>query len=513
MAKFKICVKIDKKRSDGYYTVYVRITHNRKIGYIKTDKIVNDQGLSKGEVIDPFVVKLLGNRICEWADALNRVDIDTWSVQDVVAYLKNTKNTVTFSEYCKRHRDRLINNGQERTERNYRWAQESLELFCGTNKVTFEQLTSSVLNAWIKSMEKMHRAKEMYPVCIRQVWRAAMRELNDEERGVMKIRNPWAKVDIPQADRTEKLAISAEQCREFFAAPLPESKFKSPLPELGRDVALMVLCLAGINTIDLYEMKKEDYYDGIIHYKRAKTKKHRRDEAYIEMRVPELLKPTFKKYLAEKDSPWLFCFHERHTTSDSFNANVNIGIRAICKSMGIAKEDDYCVYTFRHTWGTLAQNHCGASISEVAFAMNHSSGHTVTRGYLKLNFEPAWILNEKVVDCVFNGAGDGIAGDAGGDQQAELAGTELGRGEGAEPKRGGLSRFSGKHFMRGTAYYNGRVMGGVEDIGFNNVEEILRELYRFMPDDMPARAVAKFKVENIDKDEVAMYERMKGKSF
>lgn len=43
------------------------------------------------------------------------------------------------------------------------------------------------------------------------------------------------------------------------------------------------------------------------------------------------------------------------------------------------RKDGYCLYTFRHTWGTVAQNDCGASISEVAFGMNHSAGDKVTR--------------------------------------------------------------------------------------------------------------------------------------
>ena len=57
-----------------------------------------------------------------------------------------------------------------------------------------------------------------------------------------------------------------------------------PLPELGRDVAKMVLCLAGMNTVDIYELRKEDYRNGCICYKRAKTKKFRADDAYFEIR-------------------------------------------------------------------------------------------------------------------------------------------------------------------------------------------------------------------------------------
>lgn len=38
MATFKTCVQ--KQRVDGFYPVYIRVTHNRKQGYIKTTKVV-----------------------------------------------------------------------------------------------------------------------------------------------------------------------------------------------------------------------------------------------------------------------------------------------------------------------------------------------------------------------------------------------------------------------------------------------------------------------------------------
>lgn len=37
MAAFKACVKF--KRNDGLYSVYIRIIHTQKVGYVKTDKI------------------------------------------------------------------------------------------------------------------------------------------------------------------------------------------------------------------------------------------------------------------------------------------------------------------------------------------------------------------------------------------------------------------------------------------------------------------------------------------
>ena len=79
---------------------------------------------------------------------------------------------------------------------------------------------------------------------------------------------------------------------------------------------MMVMCLAGMNTVDIYLLKKEDYKDGIIAYERAKTKNARNDNAYIEMRVPGILLPIFDKYMDKTSSPYLFDFHQRMSTSD-----------------------------------------------------------------------------------------------------------------------------------------------------------------------------------------------------
>ena len=83
MATFKITVQ--KQRSDGYWPVYIRVTHQRRISYIKTDKIVNDKGLVKStkEIKDPFVRKACDIIITDYIDRLNKVSTSTWDVQEV----------------------------------------------------------------------------------------------------------------------------------------------------------------------------------------------------------------------------------------------------------------------------------------------------------------------------------------------------------------------------------------------------------------------------------------------
>lgn len=43
-----------------------------------------------------------------------------------------------------------------------------------------------------------------------------MKEYNDEEQGIVKLKNPWCNVVIPRSDIPEKRAIPASMLRKFF---------------------------------------------------------------------------------------------------------------------------------------------------------------------------------------------------------------------------------------------------------------------------------------------------------
>lgn len=495
MATFKAVVR--RPRADGFYAVYIRVTHRRQTLFIKTDKMLTKRELTrKGEIADAFVLQFCTQQILDYQERLNRHDISQWTVAQVVEFLTTPEEVMPFSDYARKHIDRMIDRGQERNARNYQLALQHMERYFGTTKVKFAQLTSVNMNKWIATLGNTARAKEMYPVCIRQIFRASIDELNDYDNGIIKVKtNPWGKVKIPAADKPNKKAITAEACREFFSAPLPPTRMIDPLPELGRDVAMMSLCLAGMNTIDIYNLRKQDYHCGIIHYKRAKTTKSRTDDAYFEMRVPEVIKPLFEKYKSDDSNDRLFRFSERYSNSDSFCANVNIGIKQICKSMGMPKEQWYCVYTFRHTWATTAQNDCGATLAEVGFAMNHSHRYTVTRGYVQLDFSPAWKLNEKVIDFV-------LFSDATSRRmQFENDGED------------GVFRISPKMLIRAAAFFQGKCLANFEDIGYSNIDEVTKALVAHFPADIPDRSMVQFKIVNCDNGKVYIYEHQKGKGF
>ena len=491
---------VRKPRTDGLYAVYIRIVHNRKPGYIKTNKIVDADHISKeNEPTDPVVNEFCSMLVRQYTDRLNRANTTLWSVSEIIEYLLKTDEEVCFSDYSRMFIRQMRLDGHERNAKNYQLAVAHLERYMGTTRVMFGHLTAAVLKKWIESLSKTHRAKEMYPTNIRMIFRSAIADMNDDEKGIQRIKfDPWVKVQIPKSEPSEKLAISAEECREFFNRPLPRTKMLSSLPELGRDVALLSLCLGGINTVDLYNLRKSDYHDGIIGYKRAKTKHSRKDEAYIEMRVEPFIQDTFNKYLSEEEDEFLFTFHQRYGNTDSFNANVNIGIRKICMDMGMTnKEDFYCFYTFRHTWATIAQNDCNANLYEVAFGMNHSHGFKVTRGYVKVDFTPAWELNARIIDFIFfsnKPSKQGLAKDL--DESGDK-----------------MFRITAKMMIYARAYFKGEVIAEFTDIGFNNVDEVISRIVKMFPKDIPVGCTVQIRLTNCDNHKEVVYERSKGKGF
>ena len=485
MATLKATVK--SKRKDGMYVVYIRFAHNRKVSYLRTSWMVNDKGLSrnKKDIIDPYVIQQTSKLIDQYYNTMNRIDTQDWTVKEIVDYIQKGKDGISFSMYARKHIEKMKARGQERTSRDYKWALYSLEKFAGGNEVMFSQLTYSFLSRWIDSLSQTARSKNKYPINIRQIHKAAMLEYNDEERGIQLITNPWPKITIPKEDTPNKRAISPNMLRRFFAVVPDFSRFTHPLQELGQDVALISFCMCGINSVDLFFAKKSQYHNGIFHYNRRKTSKSRSDNAYFEIMVPQFIKPTFEKYLSkDMASPWLFDFQDRLSTSDSFNANINAGISQICKK--VSPDFHASLYSFRHSWATIAQNGCGASLGDVDFALNHST-FKLARVYTKIDYSPAWELNEKVIDYVFFSNED--------IEKSEDANTFF-------------ERMSKYNLIRGEAFICGNRVCVIEDSGFTNVEQVIMKLLVSLPNDISRPSKVQIKITNLDKKQTQLYQRL-----
>lgn len=67
MANFKITVR--QQRNNKLFPVYIRITHNRKVGYIKTNKVIITSKLKKREIKDHEILSYGSNLIKNYSES------------------------------------------------------------------------------------------------------------------------------------------------------------------------------------------------------------------------------------------------------------------------------------------------------------------------------------------------------------------------------------------------------------------------------------------------------------
>lgn len=99
MATFKVVVR--KKRTDGFYPVYIRVVHRSRMGYIKTEKLITDKQITKTGEIKDIVV----NEYCSrYSDMINRKDVSNYSVAELIEFLIHSDEELNFSDYATKHR-------------------------------------------------------------------------------------------------------------------------------------------------------------------------------------------------------------------------------------------------------------------------------------------------------------------------------------------------------------------------------------------------------------------------
>lgn len=72
----------------------------------------------------------------------------------------------------------MINEGREKSASNYQCAVKSFDLKYGT-MVTFQSITSKMIQDWINSLSNTARAKSAYPKAIKAIFEAGCLEYND----------------------------------------------------------------------------------------------------------------------------------------------------------------------------------------------------------------------------------------------------------------------------------------------------------------------------------------------
>ena len=161
---------------------------------------------------------------------------------------------------------------------------------------------------------------------------------------------------------------------------------------MARDCYILSFFLIGMNSVDIYECV--NYNKGILAYNRAKTRDKRNDNAHIEIVVPDIIKPLFKKY---KGTSRVFDFYQKYSNAANFNKHINKGLHSIADELNIPRFD---FYSARHTWATIARNKLGIDKYTVHEALNHVSQLDITDIYIQKDFTNINKANKMVVEYI-----------------------------------------------------------------------------------------------------------------
>lgn len=413
MADLNIVIRKEIKDDTQFADVYISVAHNKATRYIKTEYKVNKKGVKstinrlgkvKQEVKDPFVYKSCMELIYIYAERFNKLkNASKLSCNDLIKYLKMEDEEISFTGFAREYIKDLKKLGRRSSANNYEASLNSFLKFININEITFSDISTKMIKDWIKSLMETNRARNMYPTHLKALFYRGTDYYNQYDKGVILIPyEPFKGIKFPKEVTPEKRAIDVKTLRNFFNnAIISErrsynSKFKESAQRMTYDVAKMIFFLAGINAADLYYMEKSSLHnDWKLCYNRHKTMGKRDDKAYIEITVPEEIRPLFKKY---KGKNRLFYFSERYSDENYFVRYLRDRLVDICKKN---KMENVTTYTFRHSWATIAQNKCGASDELVAFCLNHASKYKITKGYIMIDYSPIDKMNRKVIDYVF----------------------------------------------------------------------------------------------------------------
>ena len=383
-------------RSDKTWSVHIRFTHNNKTRYIPTTMYISKKDITasfkikNANILDRCndIIKEYRSRLSELSLEFNDIDIDT-----IVSYIRQKKenNGVSFTEFASKWIEESIIKGIK----NYKTALNALCSFVGRDNILCEEINVKTMKAFENALKDRQRAQSLYPNCIKTIFNAAKEYYNDEDNDIIRIKHSLDKYKSIEQNIAEKRALDVETIRRIFTLPYDNIrvKGKSSRHDLALDCFRLSFCLMGMNSADLYYADR--LKDNTIIYDRMKTKDRRRDNAEIQVKITDYIKPLIEKY---KGKERVFNFYERFTNMESFNRAINIGLKEVGKELGI---DKLQFYAARHSMATIAVNDVKISKYVVNDMLNHTDQSLkITELYIKKDFNHINEANVKLLDYV-----------------------------------------------------------------------------------------------------------------
>lgn len=406
MATYKaVILSGDKfKKSDGKTNVKIRITHRGKQVYVATSFFVlpdeqfdRAQGLVKNTKDAKFINARLAEKILDFRkkDIELEERIDHMTSEDLRDYLTEKKQgNIDFIQYSESVIKKLRDHGKTKTADWHYCMMENLKVFVAKPSLDVLQINSHFLELFeihlyksgTKNRPLTPGGVNNYMRSFRSLFNQCRSEYNNEDTGKIRIPNyPFKKYSIPQVKRRNQgKSLTLDEMKKLI-----QFKPMFPRQQYAKDIFLLMFCLIGINSKDLFYLPKPTSQR--IEFDRFKTGR----EYSIKME-PEVLRIVAKYQHNE-----LFIdAMSRYSNQHEFMRNMNVALKSICKKLEIEKP--ISTNWARHTWATIARNDCKINKDDVALCLGHEDeDNKVTDTYIDYDYTIQDQCNRKVLNLVF----------------------------------------------------------------------------------------------------------------
>lgn len=260
----------------------------------------------------------------------------------------------------------LEDNRQISTAANYKSTLKSFKRFRNGKNIALSKINDKVIQqyeAYLKNEGIKMNTVSFYMRVMRAVYNRAVEDGLAAEKQLFK--NVYTGID-----KTEKRAVPLQAIKAIKELYMPSRAL-----HFARDMFLFSFYTRGMSFVDMAYLKKTDLENGILTYKRRKTKQQL--SIKWEKCMQDIVNkwPSYNEYLlpiittAGKDE---------RTQYKSCQKNVNQQLRKISKMLKMRK--GITMYVARHSWASIAKN-MNIPLGVISDSMGHTSLKT-TQIYL-----------------------------------------------------------------------------------------------------------------------------------
>lgn len=383
VAEASIYIDELRPKKDGECSVKIKVTFNRKRKYFSTgidltveefEKVFN----AKRKTIEQKEIeeKLLYFK-AKAKDVITKLPVFTFDAFEEHFFdQRNTHNSVSFAfdKYIKQ----LISEERIGTAVSYKCAKNSIEKY--KNNLTFADISPPFLKAYDKWM-----LKEGNSVTTIGIYLRSLRAIYNQQKidsSLYPFGEGKDKYTIPTS-RNIKKALTVEEIAKIFRY---EAELKST-KEMAKDYWLFLYLCNGMNVKDFCLLKWGDIDNDMLHYKRAKTERNRKESKLISVALKPQTMEIIRKWGQPSISKDAYIFphlesgmtaEKQRATYQQLTKTINKYMKKICIDLSINK--NVTTYFARHSFATVLKR-SGANISMISDLLGHSSVG-VTESYL-----------------------------------------------------------------------------------------------------------------------------------